>query len=128
MVVYMDITNWVLNSVFRVPLFMLVLAAGIQHTSQAAGVGLDIVGTLNTIQKLLMQIGPILSTVLFITAGIFYALGQLLPSYKRASLHTMAIDIIIGAIIVAVLSVASTGLAVTSAHLLSNSTPNLTTG
>ena len=69
-----------------------------------------------------MQIGPMLSAVLFVVGGIFYAVGQLFPSYKRASLHTMAIDIIIGAIVVAVLSVASTNLAIASAHLLVNAT------
>ena len=83
-------------------------------------VSLDIISTLNFIQALLMQIGPILSAILFITAGIFYALGQLFPSYQRASFHTAAVDIIIGAIIVAVLSVASNGLALASTQLLSN--------
>ena len=78
--------------------------------------------TLAGVQGLLMQIGPMLSAVLFVVGGIFYAVGQLFPSYKRASLHTMAIDIIIGAIVVAVLSVASTNLAIASAHLLVNAT------
>lgn len=84
----------------------------------------DIISTLNSVQSILAQIGPTLSAVLFILAGIFYALGQLFPTYKRATLHSAAIDIIIGAIIVAVLSVASTGLAVASTHLLTNSTAN----
>ena len=84
----------------------------------------DIITTLNSIQSILAQIGPTLSAVLFIIAGIFYALGQLFPTYKRATLHSASIDIIIGAIIVAVLSVASTGLAVASTHLLTNATAN----
>lgn len=84
----------------------------------------DIISTLNGIQNLLMHIGPVLSAVLFVTAGVFYAIGQLFPSYKRASLHSASIDIIIGAIIVAVLSVAATGLAVASTGLLSNMTAN----
>ena len=62
------------------------------------------------------------SCLLFIIAGIFYALGQLFPSYQRASFHTTAIDIIIGAIIVAVLSFASNGFALASTHLLTNLT------
>ena len=84
----------------------------------------DIISTLDYIQHLLTQIGPILSAVLFITAGIFYAIGQLFPPYKRADFHTAAVDIIIGAIIVAVLSLAATGLALASAHLLANFTSN----
>ncbi len=84
----------------------------------------DVVGTLSAVQQTLMQVGPIFSAVLFVLGGIFYAVGQLFPSYKRANLHTMAIDIIIGAIVVAVLSVASTNLAIASTHLLTNLTSN----
>jgi hypothetical protein len=83
---------------------------------------LDIISTLNYIQALLMRIGPLLSAVLFIIAGIFYAIGQFFPSYQRAAFHTTAGDMVIGAIIVAVLSVASTGFAVASTHLLINGT------
>ncbi len=94
------------------------------RSTYASPVGLDILATLGQVQNLLMRIGPILSSVLFVVAGIFYALGQLFPSSKRANLHSAAIDIIIGAVIVAVLSVASTGLALASTHLLSNLTTN----
>ena len=87
-------------------------------------ISLDILGTIQNIQLLLMQIGPAFSAMLFVLGGIFYAVGQLFPSYKRASLHTMAIDIIIGAVVVAVLSVASTNLAIASTHILSNFTSN----
>jgi len=73
-----------------------------------------------------MHIGPMLSAVLFIVAGIFYALGQMLPPDKKANFHTASINIIIGAVIVAVLSVASNGLAIASTHLLSNLTINIT--
>lgn len=99
---------------------LLVLFARSVLASSVPYVSLDVISTLSFIQTLLMQIGPILSAILFIIAGIFYALGQLFPSYQRASFHTTAIDIIIGAIIVAVLSVASNGLALASTHLLSN--------
>ncbi len=118
----MKIQNMVSASAIRIPLIAGVFIGIFARVDSAQAFGFDIVGTLNLIQQLLMQIGPILSAVLFITAGIFYALGQLFPSYKRATLHSMAIDLIIGAIMVAVLSVASTGLAVASSHLLSNST------
>jgi hypothetical protein len=112
------------RSWIKIPALLFLLYGIIVRYTYAYQSALDVVTTLNGIQQLLMQIGPILSAVLFITAGIFYALGQLFPSYKRANLHTMAIDLIIGAIVVAVLSVASGNLALASTHLLSNVTSN----
>ncbi len=85
---------------------------------------IGILSELAYIKTLLSQIGPILSAVLFIVAGIFYALGQIMPPDKRANFHTASINIIIGAIIIGVLSVASTSLALASSHLLSNATIN----
>lgn len=87
-------------------------------------VALDIPATLSSLQLILSQIGPLLSAVLFIIAGIFYAIGQILPPDKKANFHTTSINIIIGAIMVAVLSVASNGLALASSHLLSNISSN----
>jgi hypothetical protein len=84
--------------------------------------GIPVVSELNSIQSILMQVGPALSAVLFVLAGIFYALGQMLPPEKKASFHTAAINIIIGAIVVGVLSVASTSLAIASTHILGNFT------
>ena len=124
----MDIKNSILRDmtgvVMRIPILILVLYASLLKAASAAPGPLDIISTLNDIQSLLIHVGPVLSAVLFIVAGIFYAIGQLFPSNKRASLHSASIDIIIGAIIVAVLSVASTGLAVASTSLLSNATAN----
>ena len=108
----------------KIPILTLFLYGLLVKSGYAMPVSLSILTTLSSIQQLMMEIGPVLSAVLFVTAGIFYALGQLFPSYKRASLHTMAIDLIIGAIVVAVLSVASTNLAIASTHLLSNATSN----
>lgn len=88
----------------------------------ATAFSFDIVGTLSGVQTLLAHLGPVLSAVLFIVAGIFYAIGQLFPATKRANFHSTSIDILIGAIIVAVLSVASNGLALASSHLLVNIT------
>ncbi|MDE1850232.1 MAG: hypothetical protein KGH54_00350 [Candidatus Micrarchaeota archaeon] len=86
---------------------------------------LDIVATLNSLQLILAQIGPVLSAVLFIVAGVFYAVGQMLPPDKKANFHTTSVNIIIGAIMVAVLSVASSGFAVASTHLLANMSANV---
>lgn len=102
---------------------ILVMVSYLSNTTNAESyVSLDIISTLNYIQTLLMHIGPLLSAILFVLAGIFYALGQLFPSYQRASFHTTAIDLIIGAVIVATLSVTSSGFALASTHLLTNIT------
>lgn len=90
--------------------------------SRVVSAGSPIVAELSNIQLILTQVGPALSAVLFIVAGIFYALGQMLPPEKKANFHTAAVNIIIGAIVVGVLSVASTSLALASTHLLVNST------
>ena len=82
---------------------------------------IGIVSELTYIKSVLSQVGPILGAVLFIVAGVFYALGQVMPPDKRANFHTASINIIIGAIIISLLSVASTSLAVASSHLLANS-------
>jgi len=82
----------------------------------------QLVTELDGIKLVLVQVGPALSAVLFVLAGIFYAIGQMLPPDKKANFHTAAINIIIGAVVVGALSVASTSLAVASTQLLSNFT------
>jgi predicted membrane protein len=89
--------------------------------AQSFGV-IDIMATLAYIQNLLMHIGPILSAILFIIAGLLYAIGQLFPSHQRASFHTTAGDMIMGAVVVAVLSISANSFALASTHLLSNGT------
>lgn len=81
---------------------------------------------LDQVKTVLSQVGPALSAVLFIIAGVFYAIGQLLPPEKKAQFHTTAVNVIIGAIVIGVLSFASTSLATASTHLLSNFTTNNT--
>lgn len=99
------------------PTLAIVIASRLVGASSA-----PIVTQLNGIQLILTQVGPALSAVLFVLAGIFYAIGQMLPPDKKANFHTAAVNIIIGAIVVGVLSVASTGLAVATTHLLANAT------
>ena len=101
------------------PVLVLMLMS---HFTEAGGSSL--VSQLDSIQMVLTQVGPSLSAMLFVLAGIFYALGQMLPPDKKANFHTAAINIIIGAVVVGALSVASTSLAVASTHLLSNVTAN----
>ncbi len=81
-----------------------------------------ILSDLNYAKTVLGQLGPALSAMLFILAGIFYAIGQMLPPDKKANFHTVAINMIIGAIVVAALSFAATSLANASTHALGNFT------
>lgn len=113
------------NKIVFLPIFV-ALSSLSRISSAESYVSLDIISTLNYIQSLLMHVGPLLSAVLFIIAGIFYALGQLFPAHQRATFHATAVDLIIGAMIVAILSVTSTGFAVASTHLLTNLTTNST--
>ncbi len=96
----------------------------LSRSVSASAFSLDIVSTLTNLQGILAHVGPLLSAVLFIIAGIFYAVGQLFPASRRANFHATSMDILVGAIIVAVLSVASNGLAMASTQLLSNLTAN----
>ena len=101
-----------------VPLLAVLLSA--RNVSAAS----SIVTQINAVRLVLAQVGPALSAVLFVLAGIFYALGQMLPPDKKANFHTAAVNIIIGAVVVGALSVASTSLAVASTHLIGNLTAN----
>ena len=85
---------------------------------------LQIMPLISGVRSILAQVGPALSAMLFIIAGVFYAFGQILPPEKKAQFHTTAINVIIGAIVIAALSFASTSLASASTQLLSNFTVN----
>jgi hypothetical protein len=106
-----------------VPLTLLTI---FMRLSYGAG-STPLLSQLDYIKVVLTQVGPALSAVLFVVAGIFYAIGQMLPPDKKANFHTTAVNIIIGAVVVGVLSVASTSLAVASTHLLGNVTNSTNT-
>ncbi|MEM3791172.1 MAG: hypothetical protein QXL16_00365 [Candidatus Micrarchaeaceae archaeon] len=103
----------------KIPFFFTVLSLMYKASFAATP---SIMNILNYVQELLMRIGPLISGILFVTAGIVYAIGQLFPNYRRASMHSMAVDIIIGAIILAALSVSANTLANASSHILTNIT------
>jgi hypothetical protein len=92
--------------------------------AEGAGVVLQIIPELTQVKGILSEVGPVLSGILFVVAGVFYSIGQVLPPDKKAQFHTTAVNVIIGAIVLGVLSVAATSLSVASAHLLSNLTVN----
>lgn len=103
--------------------YLLLLLIGITtYARYNYAAGIQIVGDLNQVKLALGQLGPALSAMLFIVAGIFYAVGQLMPPDKKAHFHTAAINIIIGAIVVGALSLASSTLALESTHILNNFT------
>ncbi len=109
---------------FRLLLPTFAVVAVLAKTASAAAT-LDVIAQISYVKGVLSQAGPALSATLFVLAGIFYAIGQVLPPDKKANFHTTAINIIIGAVVVGVLSVASNSLATASAHLLSNMSANL---
>ena len=84
--------------------------------------GAQILSDLDQVKTVLSQLGPALSAMLFIVAGIFYAIGQMLPPDKKAHFQSAAINIIIGAVVVGALSFASSSLALSSTHLFTNFT------
>jgi len=96
----------------------LLIALVLSTTTHAAGP----IQELDSIKSILSQVGPALSGILFVLAGIFYAIGQILPPDKKANFHTASVNIIIGAVVVGALSVASTSLAIASTHVLGNFT------
>ncbi|MGC8496011.1 MAG: hypothetical protein ACP5RM_00495 [Candidatus Micrarchaeia archaeon] len=110
----------ILGMVFR---YVLVFGLLSVYAGKSAFAGsVQVLNTIDGIKSTLTQVGPALSAVLFVIAGIFYAIGQMLPPDKKANFHTASINIIIGAIVVGSLSIASTSLAIASTHLLSNFT------
>lgn len=111
-----------LNKLARYISALILVLMVLSHFTEAANGSL--LSQLNNVQSILAQVGPSLSAMLFVLAGIFYAIGQMLPPDKKANFHTAAVNIIIGAIVVGALSVASTSLAIASTHLLSNVTIN----
>ena len=119
------IAKRIMHLLAPVLLFSLVLV-GTAYGSSAAY--MQVMPELGQIKGVLSQVGPALSAVLFIVAGVFYAVGQMLPPEKKAQFHTTAINVIIGAVVIGVLSFASTSLATASTHLLSNVTANNTIG
>jgi hypothetical protein len=103
--------------------YLLVLVIGLTtyaHLNYAAGA--QVLSDLDQVKTVLGQLGPALSAMLFIVAGIFYAIGQMLPPDKKAHFQAAAINIIIGAVVVGALSFASTSLALSSTHILTNFT------
>lgn len=103
--------------------YLILLLLGISaYTKFSYASGVQILSDLNQIKDVLGQLGPALSAMLFIIAGIFYAVGQMLSPDKKANFHTAAINIIIGAVVVGALSFASSSLALSSTHILSNFT------
>ena len=120
----MDYANGMARRLSHLIIPVTVLLLVFARISYGGAVALDVLPVIDQVRLILTQIGPALSGVLFVLAGVFYALGQLMPPDKKAQFHTTAVNIIIGAIVVGVLSVASTSLASVSSQLLSNLTAN----
>jgi hypothetical protein len=103
--------------------YLLLLLLGITTFARLNyAAGAQILSDLNQVKAVLGQLGPALSAMLFIAAGIFYAIGQMLPPDKKAHFQAAAINIIIGAVMVGALSFAASSLALSSTQILTNFT------
>jgi hypothetical protein len=107
-------------------MLLIIISAAAKLASAQDSVFLQVTPIIDQVRLVLMQVGPALSAMLFVVAGIIYALGQILPPDKKAQFHTTAVNIIIGAIVVGALSFASSSLASASTHILNNFTVNTT--
>ncbi len=114
-----------LGTLMRFLFPLLILLALFNRVTVGGYLNFDVINEISQVKSTLSQVGPALSATLFVIAGIFYAIGQLLPPDKKANFHTTAINIIIGAIVIGVLSMASDTLALASTHLLSNITTTI---
>ncbi|MGB9703405.1 MAG: hypothetical protein ACP5HJ_03935 [Candidatus Micrarchaeia archaeon] len=76
---------------------------------------------LSDVKNTLTEIGPVMSSIMFALAGIVYAIAQLLPYDKKAKLDSTAINLIIGAIVVGVLTLASGNLATIAQRIVNSS-------
>jgi hypothetical protein len=103
--------------------YLLLLLLGITTYARLNyAAGAQVLSDLDQVKAVLSQLGPAMSAMLFIIAGIFYAIGQMLPPDKKAHFQAAAINIIIGAVVVGALSFASTSLALSSTQILTNFT------
>jgi len=73
---------------------------------------------LNSIKTTLQAIGPALSAIMFVLAGIIYAFGQLQPADARGKYQAWAMGLVVGGFVVGALSVAAPTLASIAGGLL----------
>ncbi len=90
--------------------------ADINATSKELGKGT--VTFLQNLQATLQQIGPALSAILFVLAGIIYAFGQLQPADARGKYQAWSMGLIVGGFVVGALSIAAPTLAAIAGGLL----------
>lgn len=88
---------------------LIVLAALIapvmaQGTGGNVTVGRGAVDFLTSMKGTLTEIGPILSAIMFVIAGIIYAFGQLQPAESRGRYQAWAMGLIVGGFVVGALS------------------------
>ena len=76
------------------------------------------VNFLKSLQGTLQQVGPALSAIMFVLAGIIYAFGQLQPAEARGKYQAWAMGLIVGGFVVGALSVAAPTLASIAGGLL----------
>ena len=106
---------------FTVALFLLAAMMPIamaQGASSTVTIGGGTVSFLRSLQTTLQEIGPILSAILFVVAGIIYAFGQLQPAEGRGRYQSWAMGLVVGGFVVGALSFAAPALAGIAGGLL----------
>lgn len=105
--------------VLLVAVALLAPVALAQSAVSGATIGKGTVTFLRSLQQTLTEIGPILSAIMFIVAGIIYAFGQLQPAEARGKYQAWAMGLIVGGFVVGALSIAAPALAGIAGGLLS---------
>ena len=85
------------------------------------GIGKGTVAFLYNLKDTLTAIGPALSAILFVLAGIIYAFGQLQPADARGKYQSWSMGLIVGGFVVGALALGADTLTGIAANLLRSS-------
>lgn len=85
------------------------------------GIGRGTVAFLYNLKDTLTAIGPALSAILFVLAGIIYAFGQLQPADARGKYQSWSMGLIVGGFVVGALALGADTLTNIAANLLRSS-------
>ena len=94
------------------------IAQAANNSTGSVTIGKGTVTFLQDLQATLQAIGPALSAILFVLAGIIYAFGQLQPAEVRGKYQAWAMGLVVGGFVVGALSVAAPTLARIAGGLL----------
>lgn len=99
-----------------------ILIAVLLVTGNAGIAKASLPSVLSDTKNSIIEIGPLLGSILFATAGIIYALAQFMPFDKKAKMITVAVNLVIGAVVVIVLTIGSDSLTSFAKQIVMNAT------